>query len=171
MREKKWWIVGAGAVVFVAVFALVFSWKSKTPEVNPSLAVAAQRINDLGYLGNHLMACVDNNQCPASYDPQSALGLMPFVKMAEDQAFLELQQTADSSKSLQPVLEGVQDCSKYCSCPVWQRFLESEHGVDFKMDITQGAEEELSCPTWAELAPEDQTEFLNLLKSVEGLQN
>lgn len=171
MTRKNKWRLGIGAVVFIAVFAFVFVWKSKQRVPSESLESASLKINEIGYVGWQLMACVDDNQCPSSYDPQSALGLMPFVKMAEDQAFFELRKASQAAESLAPVLEAVQECSKYCSCVAWERFMESSHDGSFNMDLSTGTEGEQNCPQWSELSESQVLRAQATLKYIESLQN
>lgn len=171
MKSKKIWAIVIGVIVFVSVFSLVFSWKVKTPQPKSALELAAQQINEIGYVGGYMMACVDDNECPTSYDPQSALGLMPFVKLAEDEAFAALKIATQEATSLASVMEAVRLCQKYCSCPVWQRFLESEHGSDFDLSLAQSASEPPSCPRWSELSEAEAAEAEAALNLIESYQN
>lgn len=169
IKGKALWIIGI--LIFITVFAIVFSWKMRnTPSADERLESTALSINEIGYVGWQLLACIDDNQCPSAYDPQSALGLMPFVKLAEDQAFADLRAASESAQSLAPVLSAVQQCTSYCSCAVWERFMESSHGESFNMDLameSEGAE----CPKWSELNESEVNRAQARLKHIESLQN
>jgi hypothetical protein len=173
MKNKNVWMIVIGVIVFASVFTLVYSHKSRTPEVDPliELQQVALKINQIGYVGHHLMACIDDNQCPTSYDPQSALGLMPFVKLAEDEAFIRLKKASENSSSLKGMMTSVGECSKYCSCPLWQRFLESQHGGGMDLVMTEDAQNKVTCPPWSELQDEQKSEFEATLKMIEAEQN
>lgn len=169
MKKKSVWIWGA--LVFMGVFSVVAVWKwtRTSPEVSSLLAQQAHQLNLIGYVGSQLLWCVDDNLCPASYDPQSALGLMPYVQMAEDQVFAQISKQARSAKSLSPMLGEIQNCQSFCSCVTWGRFLESSHGQDFNVDLAQKTQGK-TCPRWSELSGGMQEKTLHTLKHIESLQ-
>jgi hypothetical protein len=128
-------------------------------------------MNDTGYVGAQLLFCADDNRCPTTYDPQSALGLMPFVQAAEDELFKALKEASDTSSNLAPVLEAVGQCREYCACAVWSRFLESDQGKSFDLDLSIGDNDKVECPTWSDLPSERLQRAAERLKYIESLQN
>ncbi len=169
MSKSLKWRLAIGFFIFVAVFIAVLSWKTKQPTSQDSLDLVSARINQLGYVGWQLIKCADEDVCPEDYDPQSALGLMPFVKLAEDQAFELLKTSSAAASTLAPVLRGVQECQKFCSCDVWKRYLESHHDGSFNMDLSNGADPQ--CVNWSDLPEAERNEAVDTLQSVEALQN
>lgn len=171
MKKKQMMIsIAIGVLVFAAVFALTFFMKSKPAPATGDLTQLSQKMNDLGYVGAELLFCMDDNRCPENYDPQSAMGLMPFVKNMEDGLFSQLKVATENAPNLAGLLEQVGQCRNYCSCAVWSRFLASEHGVSFDLDLNLSPNEKVECPGWAELPPDRLQRADDLMREIEGLQ-
>lgn len=173
MNKKR--ILSAAALLFVfaAVFLGTFfykGFKSSGLDKDLNLTQLSQHLNEVGYVGWELLLCADDDRCPPGYDPQSAMSLMPLVKMAEDESFVEILKASKDSKSLSGLMDGMAQCAEYCSCVVWERFLASEFGKDFQVDFNRN-DNDGTCQPWELLSEVEKATVLKTLNYIESLQN
>jgi len=173
MKNKKIFSGLLLVFVFAVVFLATFFYKRSQPsrmEEGLNLAQLSQHLNEVGYVGWEVLLCADDDRCPPNYDPQSALGLLPYVKLAEDETFIEIMRVSKTSKSLGGLIDGMANCSKYCACVVWERFLASQYGKDFQVDFEK-RDNDGTCQPWELLSPEEKVAASKMLNYIESLEN
>lgn len=168
--SKKIPYISAALILFGLVFAVSYYFKTSEVESEKGLAEFSSELNWLGYVGWELVSCADDNRCPPNYDPTSAEGLIPLLKESENQMFEEISRISATSPTLAPLMKAVSECGQYCSCVVWERFLNSSFGKEFQLDLKASGKEG-TCEPWEKLSEDQKSEAQQMLNHLESLQN